>query len=225
MAHHLAAQPLRLMVLDDHAVVRHGLIARLADEPDLSVVGSHATSRELLDALATVAADVVLVDFSLGPSDIDGLNLLRALKVRHPRSRTIVISAHYSAATVALALKAGARGYVGKSQELDELVAAVRTVGKGRIHLHPDMAADIATLSEAASHHTDAEALTKHPQLSPREREVLRCCLEGLSVTQIATKFSRNVNTISTQKHAAFRKLGIRTDNELFKIRHQLDKT
>lgn len=225
MAHHLAAQPLRLMVLDDHAVVRHGLIARLADEPDLSVVGSHATSRELLDALATVAADVVLVDFSLGPSDIDGLNLLRALKVRHPRSRTIVISAHYSAATVALALKAGARGYVGKSQELDELVAAVRTVSKGRIHLHPDMAADIAIHREAASQHTDAEALTKHPLLSPREREVLRCCLEGLSVTQIAAKFSRNVNTISTQKHAAFRKLGIRTDNELFKIRHQLDKT
>ncbi|MNT27229.1 Transcriptional regulatory protein RcsB [compost metagenome] len=54
---------------------------------------------------------------------------------------------------------------------------------------------------------------------------MLRCCLEGLSVTQIAAKFSRNVNTISTQKHAAFRKLGIRTDNELFKIRHQLDKT
>jgi len=174
MAHHLAAQPLRLMVLDDHAVVRHGLIARLADEPDLSVVGSHATSRELLDALATVAADVVLVDFSLGPSDIDGLNLLRALKVRHPRSRTIVISAHYSAATVALALKAGARGYVGKSQELDELVAAVRTVSKGRIHLHPDMAADIATLSEAASPHTDAEALTKNPLLSPPSA---RCCV------------------------------------------------
>lgn len=222
---HLTAHPLRLMVLDDHAVVRHGLVVRLAHEPDLSVVGSHATSRDLLDALATLPAEIVLMDFSLGPSDIDGLNLIRALTIRHPRSRTIVISAHYSAATVALALKAGARGYVGKHQELDELVAAIRTVGKGRIHLHPDMAADIATHAEASPGPTDAGALTKNPLLSPREREVLRCCLEGMSVTQIAAKFSRNVNTISTQKQAAFRKLGIRTDNELFKLRYQLDKT
>jgi len=222
---HLTAQPLRLMVLDDHAVVRHGLIVRLADEPDLSVVGSHATSRELLDALATLPADIVLMDFSLGPSDIDGLNLIRALTIRHPRSQTIVISAHYSAATVALALKAGARGYVGKNQDLSELVTAIRTVARGRVHLHPDMAADITMHTGASPGPTAAEALTTNPQLSPREREVLRCCLEGLSVTQIAAKFSRNVNTISTQKHAAFRKLGIRTDNELFKIRHQLDKT
>ncbi|PIF78758.1 LuxR family two component transcriptional regulator [Variovorax sp. 54] len=221
----LTAQPLRLMVLDDHAVVRHGLITRLADEPDLSVVGSYGTSRELLGALATLPVDIVLMDFSLGPSDIDGLNLIRALTVRHPRSKTIVISAHYSVATVALALKAGARGYVGKGQELGELVAAIRTVSKGRIHLHPHMAADIASHAEASPGPTNAEALTKNPLLSPREREVLRCCLEGLSVTQIAAKFSRNVNTISTQKQAAFRKLGIRRDNELFKIRHQLDKT
>ncbi|MDZ4360214.1 MAG: response regulator transcription factor [Variovorax sp.] len=222
---HLAAQPLRLMVLDDHAVVRHGLIVRLADEPDLTVVGSHTTSRELLEAMATLRVDIVLMDFSLGPSDIDGLNLIRALKVRHPLSKTIVVSAHYGAATVALALKAGARGYVGKNQELGELVAAIRTVSKGRIYLHPDMAADIAPHADASPGPTDVEALTKDPRLSPREREVLRCCLEGKSVTQIAAKFSRNVNTISTQKQAAFRKLGIRTDSELFKLRHQLDKT
>jgi two-component system, NarL family, captular synthesis response regulator RcsB len=213
------------MVLDDHAVVRHGLVARLSEEADFSVVGSYATSRELLDALAGQPADIVLVDFSLGPSDIDGLNLIRALKIRHPGCKTLVISAHYSAATVALALKAGARGYVGKNQDLSELIAAVRTLARGRIHLHPEMAAEIATRSEDVLEHTDAEALTQNPLLSPREREVLRCCLEGMSVTQIAAKFSRNVNTISTQKQAAFRKLGIRTDNELFKIRHQLDKT
>ena len=217
--------PLRLMVLDDHAVVRHGLVSRLTDEPDLSVVGSYATSRELLDALAAQPADIVIVDFSLGPSDIDGLNLIRALKIRYPASKTIIVSAHYSVATVALALKAGARGYVGKNQELDDLVTAIRTVARGRIYLHPEMAAEMATSAEGPSDHTDAEALTKNPLLSPREREVLRCCLEGMSVTQIAAKFSRNVNTISTQKQAAFRKLGIRTDNELFKIRHQLDKT
>lgn len=220
------ASPLRLMVLDDHEVVRHGLVARLAEEPDLSVVGSHASSRELLDALAqaTLPVDIVLMDFSLGPTDIDGLNLIRALKIRFPACKTLVISAHYSAATVALALKAGARGYVGKNQALAETMTAIRTVARGRIHLDPVMAVEIAAGSEDALVHTDAEALAQNPRLSPREREVLRCCLEGLSVTEIATKFSRNVNTISTQKQAAFRKLGIRTDHELFKIQHQLDK-
>lgn len=220
-----AASPVRVMLLDDHAVVRHGLATRLEQEADLQVVGSFATSRELLDALSTQTADVVVMDFSLNPTDIDGLNLIRALKVRFPDSKTLVVSAHYNAATVALALRAGARGYVGKNQELTELVAAIRTIAHGRIHLHPEMAAEIATMPDETSEPTDAEALTQHSKLSPRESEVLRCCLDGMSVTQIAAKFSRSINTISTQKQSAFRKLGIRTDNELFKIRHQLDKT
>jgi two-component system, NarL family, captular synthesis response regulator RcsB len=216
---------LRVVVLDDHAVVRHGLAQRLAQESDFSLIGSYATSQELLSALPTLAVDVAVIDFSLGPSDVDGLNLIRALKIRFPKNRTLVISAHYNAATVALALSAGAHGFVGKRQELDELISAIRVVANGRIYIEAEMAAEIAMVPNESSDYAGAEALTEHAKLSPREREVLRCSLDGMSVSQIAAKFSRNINTISTQKQSAFRKLGIRTDNELFKIRHQLDKT
>lgn len=218
-----APAPLRLMVLDDHPVVRHGLVARLTEEVDFSVIGSYGSSRELIDAVGAAHVDVVLVDFSRGPADIDGLNLIRALKIRAPHSRTIVVSAHYNPATVGLALKAGARGYVGKGQDLSELVAAVRTVAGGRVHLHREMAAKLAARTKEVLGQINTEALVQPPRLSPREREVLRCYLDGMSVTQIATKFSRDPNTISAQKQAALRKLAVRTDNELFKIRHQLE--
>ncbi len=166
------------------------------------------------------------------PNDIDGLNLIRALSIRFPDSKILVLSAHYNPATVALALRAGAHGFVGKNQPLSELVGAIRTVSRGQLYLAPDLTVEFAyLLSDVAVQDVNPvdalSAIAEDPlihrtDLSPGEREVLRCCLNGMSVTQIAEQFGRSIKTISTQKHAAFRKLGIRTDNELFKMHHQL---
>lgn len=197
----------RIALLDDHAVVRYGLAARLAEEPDFQVVGMFATSKDMMAALRLAPADLLLVDFALGRNDIDGLNLIRALKVRFPQSRVLVSSSHDNPATVALAMKAGACGFIGKSRELSELIQAIRQVARG--HANAVDAPPAVSLAQSA-------------QLSPREQEVLRCCLDGMSVTQIAEKFSRSVKTISGQKQAALRKLGVRNDSELFKIRQQL---
>ncbi|WP_050476801.1 response regulator transcription factor [Herbaspirillum rhizosphaerae] len=217
---------IRIALLDDHAVVRHGLTARLKEESDFQVVGAYATSRDMMAALRASPADILLIDYSLSINDIDGLNLIRALKVRFPGSRILVSSSHYNPATVALAMRAGARGFVGKEQELSELIAAVRSISLGKVHLNPLMAAEISSMLSNSSQEGDpsgaGDSLTDNTELSPREREVLRCCLEGMSVTQIAEKFARSVKTISGQKQAAFRKLGVRNDNELFKIQHQL---
>jgi len=216
---------IRIALLDDHAVVRHGLAARLKEESDFQVVGAYATSKDMMAALRASPADILLIDYSLGANDIDGLNLIRALKVRFPDSKILVSSSHYNPATVALAMRAGARGFVGKEQELSELVAAIRSVSVGRVHLNPLMAAEISSMLSSHGVEDDAngtDSLTDNTDLSPREREVLRCCLDGMSVTQIAEKFARSVKTISGQKQAAFRKLGVRNDNELFKIQHQL---
>lgn len=236
------ASRMRIALLDDHAVVRYGLAARLAEEPDLEVVGSFATSKELMTALRASPADLLLIDYSLGSNDIDGLNLIRALRVRFPRSKILVTSAHNNPATVALAMKAGARGFVGKSQELGELVQAIRTVSVGREYLNAAMARELTAMLASDSptpapeggppqvrpprrkrnSPPSSDSLSEMPSLSPREREVLRCCLDGLSVTAIADKFARSVKTISGQKQSAFRKLGVRSDNELFKIEYQI---
>ncbi|MBG7620516.1 response regulator transcription factor [Herbaspirillum sp. AP02] len=232
------ASAMRIALLDDHAVVRYGLAKRLAEEPDFDVVGAFATSKELMTALRASPADLLLIDYSLGSNDIDGLNLIRALRVRFPRSKILVTSAHHNAATVAMAMKAGARGFVGKSQELGELIQAIRTIGLGREYHNAALTRELAAMQvaepvpggrsearparRARTAPPSSDSLSDMPNLSPREREVLRCCLDGLSVTDIADKFARSVKTISGQKQSAFRKLGVRSDNELFKIEYQI---
>jgi two-component system, NarL family, captular synthesis response regulator RcsB len=223
------ATPLHIALLDDHTVVRHGLLELLGEESDFHIVGAFANSRELIAELRITPAELLLIDYALAPDDIDGLNLIRALSVRFPESKILVVSAHYNPATVALALRAGARGFVGKNQPLADIVGAIRTVARGHTYLNPALEVEFAYLLSDAAQQDDASenafpaaVQDSFSELSPRERRVLRCCLNGMSVTQIAEKFGRSTKTISTQKHAAFRKLGIRTDNELFKMHRQL---
>lgn len=228
-----ATRQIRVVVLDDHAVVRHGLAARLKQEADIEVSGMFASGREVVQALKdnTVEVDILLMDYSLGPAEIDGLNLIRLIRVRYPDLKILVASAHHNKATVGLVMHAGARGFVGKEEELSELVRAIRTVAAGGKRLNATLAAEmerdaLATDAPAPTSVADGNqlaALVERPELSPREREVLRCCLDGMSVSDIAEKFARSIKTISSQKQSAYRKLGIRTDTELFKIKHELE--
>jgi DNA-binding NarL/FixJ family response regulator len=213
---------LRVILLDDHEVIRRGLELLLKQEFSIDVVGSFRSSRELFAALRDTRVDVIIVDYALGPSDVDGLNLIRALKVRFPRERILVMSSHHNPATVALAMRAGAHGFVGKGQNPSDLILAIRAVAAGRTYLgeYPEATPGSAKPSSDKA----GDELLGYARLSPREREVLRCVLDGMSVTEIAAKFFRGITTISAQKNSAFRKLGIRTNNELFKIRHLLDR-
>lgn len=216
-----------VMLLDDHEMVRQGIELGLGKEADLEVIGSFGTARELLAALARRPVDVVVMDFVLGPSDIDGLSLIQALNRRFSACKCIVVSAHYTPATVALALKAGSWGVLGKTQKLTDLIMAIRTVAQGRIYLQPCMLPalqgaqpmfDVATIQ---SRMELSSPIRLNASLTPKEQEVLRCFLDGMSVNSIAAKFSRSASTISTQKQSAYRKLGIKSDSELFKFTQQ----
>lgn len=218
--------PIRVMLLDDHPIVRQGFVTALKSAADILVVGNFTTGRELMFALAVSTAHVLLIDYALGPGDIDGINLIRALRIRFPNSAVLVVSGHYTTATVALALRAGAHGFLGKTQPVEDLAKAIRTVAIGKCYLDPVMAAYLDIENRSFSEAVEVDGyddtmLTNKAKLSPREREVLRCVMDGMSVTEIALKFSRSVNTISTQKQAALRKLGVRNDTELFKVFHQ----
>ncbi|MBM7132196.1 response regulator transcription factor [Dyella mobilis] len=212
------------MLLDDHPVVRFGLRAQLETASDIDLVGDYESTHELLSALAVRGTDVLVMDYALGPREIDGLSLLRMLRSRHPNLRILVVSGHYNVATVAMVMRIGARGFVGKNKSMDEFVDAVRTVAAGQRYVDAGMRYELEQVAgDEVSESSGVPMFTTHAALSPREREVLRCVLDGMAVTAIAAKFSRSVNTISTQKQAAYRKLGIRTDTELFKIQHQLN--
>lgn len=226
------ASTLRLMLLDDHEFILHGIAHVLASQPGIVIVGTYNSSRALLQALRTQEADIVVLDYSLSPGEVDGLNLIKAIGTRYPNMKVIVISSLHTPATVALSLRCGALGFVGKELGVEALLDAVRVVAAGGVYLHPSMENElnrnnVATLPLDAPDTEEQEPvafLVGTQSLTLREREVLRCCLDGLSVTNIAAKFSRSIKTISAQKQSAYRKLGLRTDHELFKLRTQLER-
>lgn len=216
---------LQIALLDDHAIVRHGLVNRLVQEPDFEVVGVYSRTRDLLAGLAKDPAQVLLLDYVLGPNELDGVLLIRALRVKFPQCRILVFSTHHDAATVILALRVGARGFLGKSEDMTQLIDAVRLVASGAVYLSPDMAYRVA---EATAVTYDGEARSREDalrfvSLSAREQEVIRCYLTGMTITEIAEKFNRSIKTISSQKASAFRKLGVMSNNELFKIKHIIE--
>ena len=216
-----------VMLLDDHEMVRQGIELSLNMEPDLEVIGSFGTGRDLLDALGRRPADVVVMDFILAPSQSDGLSLIQALNRRFRQCRPLIVCSHYTPATVSLSLKAGCWGVLGKTQNLTELITAIRTVAQGRIYLQPCMVPALqgmqsfAHVANMKSKQDVSTPMQLNVCLTPKEQEVLRCFLDGMSVNSIAAKFSRSASTISTQKQSAYRKLGIKSDSELFKFTQQ----
>lgn len=216
---------IRIALLDDHAVVRHGLVSHLAAEPGIEVVGAYESSRELMRALAQSHADILLLDFSLGRDELDGVSLIRALRARFPDCRILVLSTHHEPATVSLALRVGARGFVGKGEDMGNLMKAIRAVSAGSIYLSAEMSYQVAdaTLSGALAEGVEADDPLREASLSAREQEVIRCFLAGMTVTEIAEKFHRSIKTISSQKAAAFRKLGVTSNNDLFRIRQTFE--
>lgn len=224
-ATHLNPPPMfsdkRVMLLDDHPVLLHGLEVVLASAHGLEVVGSFQTAGDFIAALAADPAgvDVGIVDYSLGPDDVDCRNLLMALRRRHPQLPVLVLSAQHNAPTVMAALKAGARGFLPKSATAAEIVRVVEALHQGRLHVAADMMHMLTDgIAELPSPGEDSCA-----SLSPREREVLLAVLDGFTVDEIAEQFGRAANTISAQKRAGYRKLGVRSNGELFKLRHLLD--
>ena len=224
--------PLRVAVLDDHSLIRLALNSRLSREADFSVVGVFSASAELISALRELTIDLLVLDYQLHEGELDGLNLIRMLRKQYPKMLILISSSSEKPAIVNLAIGAGANGFLGKSQPVEDLTVAIRTVASGQLYLSSMMAFKLDKKPVSGQERTSANGddpsgdtlLVSNVALSPKEREVLRCCLEGLQVSQIALKFMRSRKTISGQKQSAYRKLGIRTDVELFRLQHNLDQ-
>lgn len=219
--------PLRIALLDDHALIREALKIRLTMEPDFKVTGVYTTSRDLLEGLRLTPTDLLILDYQLTEGEVDGLRLIQSVRVHHPDLKIVVFSAAERPATVNMCIRAGVNGFVGKTQQTEDLLKAVRMAAMDRMYLAPATSAELEkqpAQQVAGDNPVNnwGTTLVDYPSLSPKEREVLRCCLEGMSVGEVATKFSRSRKTISGQKQSAFRKLGIRTDIELFKLQHHL---
>ncbi len=199
----------RLLLVDDHAVVREGYRRLLESRPDLTIVGEAATAREAFEQHRLLAPDVLVLD--LGLPDMGGVELIRRLVQRDADVRVLVFTMHREPIFATQALRAGALGYVTKSRPPEELVAAVYQVAARRNVISPDVAPDLALSLLDPS---------KEPlgELSPREFEILRLLLDGCSAEDIGARLSIAAKTVQNCHYQIKIKLGVRSDIELTRV-------
>lgn len=197
---------IRVMLVDDHAVVRRGFRMLLDSCPDLKVVAEAGSGEQAIECLDDAAPDVVVLDLSM--PGIGGIETLRRLLAHHADVRVLVLSAHEDAAYARRALQAGARGYLSKRTAPEELIEALRAIGAGRVYLDAALARALA-LSSLGGVPGAIDAL------SGREFTVFLELARGRSVNQIATLLSLSPSTVGTHLYNIKQKLGAANQSEL----------
>lgn len=210
-------EPIRVLVVDDHPVVRQGLRTFLDVQPDITVVGEAADGAGCVAVAEELRPDVVLLDLRM--PEADGLAALHGLRERGNPARVLVITSFTDPSAVLPAMRAGAKGYVYKDVDPPALAAAVRAVHAGHVLLHPDVAALLAAGDASPSGRGDATA-----RLTPREREVLAEIGRGRSNREIARTLTVSEKTVKTHVSAVLAKLGVpdRTQAALYAVRSGL---
>jgi DNA-binding NarL/FixJ family response regulator len=208
-----AAGPIRVLVVDDHQVVRHGLRTFLDVLDDIEVVGEAADGREAVERAEALAPDVMLLDLQL-PS-VDGVEALRMLRDRENPTRVLVLTSFTDPAKVVPALRAGAAGYLFKDVDPEALAQAIRAVHAGQVLLEPEVAAALLK-GDAADERAGA--------LTDREREVLAEIARGRSNREIARALVLSEKTVKTHVSSILAKLGLsdRTQAALYAVRSGL---
>jgi RNA polymerase sigma factor (sigma-70 family) len=192
----------RILLADDHALVRQGFRALLAAMPDVEVVGEAANGREALQLIRELAPDVVLMDIAM--PELNGLDATAHALRDQPQLKVIIVSMHATEAYVVEALRAGAAGYLLKDADAGELERAIRAVARGEHYLTPSVSHHvIERFLQAESSDEVAEAL------SPRQREVLQLIAEGRSTREIAERLNLSVKTVETHRAQLMQRLDI----------------
>jgi RNA polymerase sigma factor (sigma-70 family) len=202
------------MLVDDHQLFREGLVALLALDKGLTIVGQAATSRQACALVDEVTPDVVVLDLTL--PDGDGIATTRELLRRRPRTRVLILTMHTTQFFVRKAMAAGAAGYALKSQPADEILEAVRVVARGDTYVSPHIAPP-ATDETAGRRALDA-GLSALEELSPREREVFDLVMRGLSNQAIGENLCISIKTVETHRSHINKKLDVHSTGQLIRL-------
>jgi DNA-binding NarL/FixJ family response regulator len=189
---------IRVLVVDDHPIVRQGLVGVLSDEADLEVVGEASSGREAVALVARLRPDVVLLDLEM--PELGGVAAIPQLKSAHPSVEVLVFTAYDTDDRVLGAIRSGARGYLLKGASSDEIARGIRSVALGGSYLEPRVASKL--VAEVSAPPRSAIAL------SARELEVLRLVADGLPTKQIAASLSISQRTVKFHVNSIFHKLG-----------------
>jgi DNA-binding NarL/FixJ family response regulator len=194
------ARGVRVLVVDDHPTCRYALKCLIEDTPDMVHVGSAADGREAIGAVLRLDPDVVVLDLEL--PTVDGLTVLREIRAIGGTTQCLVLSAHRDGRLIHDALASGACGFLSKGSGIDEIRTAIRHVAHGRTVIASD-------LEQSLAQHVRRQGVDPTPDVTAREREVLRLVAAGFSTPEIAKHLSLSETTVKTHLSRAFAKLGV----------------
>jgi len=200
---------IRILLADDHAVVRQGFKMILDAQPDMEIVGEAGNGREAVDLVEKLKPDVIVMDVAM--PELNGIEATRRVTQSVPHARVIALSMHKDSVYVREVLRAGARGYLLKDSGAGDLVSAVRAVARGEGYLSPGVSN--AVLDDYRRHVTNPIDL-----LSSREREVLQMLAEGKTNKEIATILNLSVYTVDAHRGRIMEKLNLHSINELVRF-------
>jgi DNA-binding NarL/FixJ family response regulator len=201
----------KVLLVEDHPVVRHGLVSLINDEEDLVVCGEAASVAETMPLVRKLKPDVVVIDLSLG--DGDGLDLIKQIHESEPKLPLLVLSMHDEAVYAERALRAGALGYVMKKEATDRMMTGIRRVLAGELCVSERMAARM--VKKLVSPEDAASGDSPVSQLSEREFEVFRLIAQGVGPSEMARRLSVSVKTVETHRERIKEKLGLKSRAEL----------
>jgi DNA-binding NarL/FixJ family response regulator len=201
---------IRILLADDHEMLREGLRAILEREDDLEIVGEASDGRTAVAMAAKLIPDVVVMDITM--PDLNGVEATRQIRTDHPEVSVVALSRHSERHYVLRILEAGAGGYVLKSAAYDELRSAVRAVTRGQKYLSPSITGIVVDERLRAAAQVE---ISKQADLGPREREIVQLLAEGHSSAQIAGRLHISTRTVESHRRNIMKKLGLRGVAEL----------
>ncbi|KAB7730993.1 response regulator [Rudanella paleaurantiibacter] len=213
---------IRLLIADDHAVVRKGIRMLLEDEPDMQVVGEAADGDEAVDLIGQLDPDILLLDLTM--PRMSGLEVLKTLSRQSHRVYTLVFSMHSNPDYILKAVQHGAAGYLLKDTGQAEILKAIRTVSIGELY-YPPSASNVIIKQLVRQQPGAVEPDTPAPKaptvwnrITPREAQVLNCLMDGMSSTEIARHFGVSANTVANQRASIIRKAGVKNTADLIRL-------
>ncbi len=204
---------IRVLIADDHRLVREGLRALLEGQGDIQVVAEAANGREAVERALEVKPDVALIDITM--PEMDGLEATRRLMEREPTSRVLVLTVHETEDYFFRALEAGAQGFVVKDADSKDLAAAIRAINAGGAFLYPSMA--VKLVEDYLQRVSSGEERESYERLSRREQQILRLIGEGRTNAEIAESLCLSINTVQNHRSHIMEKLDLHSRAELMK--------
>ena len=207
---------IRIVIADDHAIVREGLKRIVGDAPDLNVAGEAADGTEVMKAVRELEFDILVLDLSMPGRS--GMELIKLVKAEKPKLRILVLSMHQETQYAVRAIKSGASGYLTKESAPAQLEQAIRKIAGGGAYISAEVAEQLALGAMPGSD------TLPHESLSDREFEVFRLLVSGEAVSEVAHKLNLSVKTVSTHKANLMQKLGLSNQTELvrYALKHGL---